>query len=150
MKIILSSIIILLSLNCFSQDSSLIKISVVLTWKEVHYMGSFIYDNDEIFGDLADTVKVKIRGQSDPSEATSVTIISSIGTWLAVERRLRDDYVATSTANGNSSVWRKVDDALLLLTTQTYLQRKITEMNATDLSAYQSRKAYGKFKNRRQ
>lgn len=145
MKKILLSIIILISLRSFGQtDSNTVKISVVITFKELNYMGSFIYDDDVTFGDLADTVKVKYRGQSDPSEATSVTITGTIGAWLAVNSRLRADNVAVL-----NNQFKKIDDALKLLTTQTFLQRQLVAWDANDASSFQSRKSYGKSRNRR-
>lgn len=146
MKKIFLFILILTSLNSFSQtDSNTVKIGVAITFKELNYLGSFIYDNDAVFGDLADTVKVKYRGQADPSEATNVTITGTIGTWLAVVNKLRVDYIAVI-----NNVFKKIDDALKLLTTQTFLIRQLAIYDAADVASFQSTKQFGKFKNRRQ
>lgn len=146
MKKILLSFILLISITSFSQtDSNTVKIGVAITFKELNYLGSFIYNNDEHFGDLADTVKVKYRGQADPSEATNVTITGTIGAWLAVANRLRVDNVAIL-----NNVFKKIDDALKLLTTQTFLIRQLAIYDAADVATYQSTKQLGKFKNRRQ
>lgn len=145
MKRIISLIAILTSFQCFAQtDSSAIKIGVAITFKEVNYIGSFIYDNDQLFGDLADTIKIKYRGQADPSEATNVTITGTVAAWLAVNYELRSRPNAIL-----NNVFKKVDDALKLLTTQTYLIRALAAYDATDVTQFQSIKQYGKFKNRR-
>lgn len=146
MKKIFLFILILTSLKGFSQtDSNTVKINVAITFKELNYLGSFIYDNDPIFGDLADTIKVKYRGQSDPSEATAVTINGTIGAWLAVVNKLRVDHVAIL-----NNQFKKIDDALKLLTTQTFLIRQLAIYDAADVAQFQASKQYGKFRNRRQ
>lgn len=146
MKKILLLIIFITSLKSYSQaDSNTVKIGVAITFKELNYLGSFIYNNDDLFGDLADTVKVKYRGQADPSEATNVTITGTIGAWLAVVNRLRSDNIAIL-----NNVFKKIDDALKLLTTQTFLIRQLAIHDAADVATYQAVKQFGKFKNRRQ
>ena len=145
MKKLFLSLIILISLSSWGQtDSNTVKINVVITFKELNFIGSFIYDNDPVFGDLADTIKIKYRGVADPNEATSVTIPGTIGAWLAVDRLLRSDPNAVL-----NNQFKKVDDALKLLTTQTFLQRQLVAWDAQDITEFQSRKQYGKFRNRR-
>lgn len=146
MKHFIIAIVILISLRGAAQtDSNLVKISVVITFKEVNYMGSFIYDNDPVYGDLADSVKTKYRGQADPSEANSVTITGTIGAWIAVDNKLRADAIAVS-----NNQFKKVDDALKLLTTQTFLIRQLAIYDAANTVQFQEIKSYGKFRNRRQ
>lgn len=145
MKKIFLFILILTSLKGLTQDSSLVMINVALTFKELNFLGKFIHDNDLLFGDLADTIKTKYRGQSDQTEGTAVSVRGTIGVWLAVDRFLRNDLVAV-----DAKAYKNVNDALKLLTTQTFLIRSLATYDAEWLSRYQADKQYGKFRNKRQ
>lgn len=145
MKKILFIILILTSIKSFAQDSSLVMINVALTFKELHFIGKFVHDNDPVFGDLADTIKTKYRGQADNGEGVAVSVRGTIGVWLAVDRYLRNDLVAV-----DAKAYKNVNDALKLLTTQTYLIRNLAIYDAEWTARYQVDKGYGKFRNKRQ
>lgn len=143
MKKILLSFILFTSIKSFSQDSSLVMINVALTFKELHFIGKFVHDNDPVFGDLADTIKTKYRGQPDMLEATAVSVRGTIGVWLAVDRFLRNDLVAV-----DAKAYKNVNDALKLLTTQTFLIRSLATYDVEWVARNQADKQYGKKRNK--
>lgn len=145
MKYILLFVIsITASLKSFSQDSSKIVVSIPMAYKDVKFISCFVYNNDETYGNLRDSINVKYRAVSEPAENTTSSLSAEIGTWLNLLQFLRINADAIK-----SNTFKRIDDALKLLVTQTYLITEIGKQDAADVSNLQTIKQLGKFKIKR-
>lgn len=137
--------ILLIGLKTYSQtDSSKLKISVTLPAKDFNYFGFYMYEQNDLFGDLTDSIKVKYRSGQDNQDNNNISITATVGAWFNMDILLRNDANALK-----NNVFKRLDDALKLFTTHTYLIRRLTEADAIDQVTYQSMRQIGKDKHKR-
>jgi len=140
MKKILSVIALIISVNCFSQDSTKVQISVEA--RDLEYIAATAsFEADE---DFFDAVKSKFRVQNPPSGGTLV-VVDSIYTidWLRIYLRLKKDYVAV-----DQNVAKRVGD-ILVAVGQNYLTTKKNEIDAEVATLQTSLRIGGRFKLRK-
>ena len=121
MKKLILSIAILLSLTSFGQDSSKLKPSVTLKAKDLYYIKVFIGGQNK-YEDLDSLIKTLCRPAVNcPANTSDVTLtVIENRVWLALCRQLSSDPIALHT-----NVFKRVSDALRLLTTQTWLIKRL-------------------------
>ena len=136
MKKILSLIVILISLQSFSQDS--VKLTFSIQARDVEYVASISsMDSDEGF---FDSVKHKFRVQNEPTGTTLVPMTLYTIDVLNGFTRLKNDPTALK-ANCTSRI-----ETILRALNDAYLTGKLDEMDANDTATFQTMRQVGRFK----
>lgn len=142
MKKILSIIAFLFTISSSAQDSTAINATVNIQARDLEYIGSFIY-NDNNAENLYDSVKVKFRVANPPTGNTNVSITATNADWIYIMQRLKYDPTAIK-LNCTQRV-----EAALRAAGQSYLVGKLNEMDNTAQSSYQNIRQFGRQKLRR-
>jgi len=107
MKYTLIFILLLISLNLFAQETTII--SVTLEARDCEIIGGFT--SGDFYQDLDSSLKSKFRPAANaPSGTTNVTLGGvTAGVWLDVDKRLRRDAACLV---GNNNPYTRVETAL--------------------------------------
>lgn len=145
MKYILSLLIILsIATESFSQDSSKIVVSIPVSYRDIKFVSYFLYNNDDVYGNLRDTINARFRPNAEPNDNTTSVIGAETGTWLSLLQFLRMNPDAIK-----SNTFKRIDDELKLLVVQSYLIRNINLQDTEDANNLQIIKQLGKLKIKR-
>ena len=144
MKKVFFAISMLFCLSSFAQqDSSLIKITVSPQARDIEYISSIFYNNNDI-EDFYDTVKSKFRVQNPPVGFTTVAFAATLQDWYVIFQRLINEPIALK-----SGCTTRIE-ALLRATGQSYLITKLNNINTSDTDSFQSMRIFGRNRLRKQ
>jgi hypothetical protein len=127
-----------------AQDSSKLVVSIPVAYRDVKFVSYFVYNNDDVYGNLRDTINARFRPGAEPNDNTTSTIGAEIGTWLAMLQFLRNNPDAIK-----SNTFKRIDDELKLLVSQSYLIRNINLQDTEDQNNLQIVRQLGKLKIKR-
>ena len=137
MKKILLILAFAFSLTSKAADST----NVTIAWqvRDVEYAASLIYGN-EFYENLTDTMRVKYRQANKPTALQTLPITGYSKDFIEVLKALKNDI--TSKANNVDSRLKTLLNAL----NDSYINEKISLMDAGEQSQFTTAKTYGKFR----
>lgn len=142
MKNILFAFLLISSVLKAQDDNT--KVTVTIQARDCEYIGHIIAFNEN-YEDLFDLTKVKWRTGNDPTGNANVVIDTiPIGQWLKIDAQLRADPIAVG-----ASVLSRVEAALRAVN-NTYMNGRLDALVAIDTEIYTSRRAFGRFRYRKQ
>lgn len=137
MKKILLILAFALSLTSKAADST----NVTIAWqvRDVEYSASLIYGN-EFYENLTDTMRVKYRAANNPTATQNLSITGYSKDFIEVLKALKNDI--TAKANNVDARLKTLLNAL----NDSYINEKISLMDAGEQSQFTTAKTYGKFR----
>lgn len=137
MKKILLILAFAFSLTSKAADST----DVTIAWqvRDVEYAASLIYGN-EFYENLTDTMRVKYRQANKPTALQTLPITGYSKDFIEVLKALKNDI--TSKANNVDSRLKTLLNAL----NDSYINEKISLMDAGEQEQFITAKKYGKFR----
>ena len=131
-------VLVLIASKLNAQDT--VKISVTLQARDAEFIGYYISFNEQ-FENLFDSTKLFFRVPSPPTGTTTIKIDSiPIYQWLGVSLRLRNNPLAIL-----GGVHSRVATALTNVN-NSYLNSRLSAMDAEDTSDYMRIRVLGRFK----
>lgn len=137
MKKILLILAFALSLTSKAADST----NVTIAWqvRDVEYSASLIYGN-EFYENLTDTMRVKYRAANNPTATQNLSITGYSKDFIEVLKALKNDI--TAKANNVDARLKTLLNAL----NDSYINEKISLMDAGEQTQFTTAKKYGKFR----
>lgn len=137
MKKILLILAFAFSLTSKAADST----NVTIAWqvRDVEYAASLIYGN-EFYENLTDTMRVKYRQANKPTALQTLPITGYSKDFIEVLKALKNDI--TSKANNVDSRLKTLLNAL----NDSYINEKISLMDAGEQTQFVTAKTHGKFR----
>lgn len=141
MKQILISIAILFSIQSFAQDST--RITITPQTRDVELIAAVIY-NDNNGEEIFDSLKVKFRIASPPTNNTTVSLNGYTIDLYNVYARISNDPIAIRSGCAGRI------ETLLRNLNQASLTARLDALAASDTATYQMMRSIGRSKLRRQ
>jgi hypothetical protein len=136
----LNVILLTISLNALSQDST--KITIAPQTRDVEYISSFLcnsYEGQEVF----DSIKAKMRVANPPTGITTISLTGYTADWLGVYRKLYNDPMAIK-----GGIKGRIE-ALLRGVGQVYLTSVLDAMDSADVTTIITMRIFGRNRARR-